>query len=145
MHVAVQTPQYISRNRPSYGLQDTDGYSNGTHIICKFVRTSSPFTDPLVENDGRNLDGIDRSKFVNLKEPHYMYPIYSNQDLMTPQGIFSYGGVSNFFFRSIGMRIPVQDIAIVNNHPINFERRILPKSHPRAGALFAKIHGNLMI
>ena len=40
------------------------------------------------------------------------------------------------------MRIPAQDIPIVNNHPINFQRRIWPKSHPRAGAIFAKIHGN---
>jgi hypothetical protein len=43
------------------------------------------------------------------------------------------------------MRIPPQDIQIVNNHPINFERRIIPKSHPRAGAWLAKIHGNLLI
>ena len=41
------------------------------------------------------------------------------------------------------MRIPVQDIPIVNNHPINFERRIWPKSHPRAGYILAKIHGSL--
>lgn len=40
------------------------------------------------------------------------------------------------------MRIPPQDIPIVNNHPIDFQRRIWPKSHPRAGAIFAKIHGN---
>jgi hypothetical protein len=39
------------------------------------------------------------------------------------------------------MRIPVQDIAIVNNHPVNFERRIWPKSHPRAASALAKIHG----
>ena len=25
MHVGVQTPQYISRERPAYGLRDTDG------------------------------------------------------------------------------------------------------------------------
>jgi len=39
------------------------------------------------------------------------------------------------------MRIPLQDIPIVNNHPVNFERRIWPKSHPRAAAVLAKIHG----
>ncbi len=39
------------------------------------------------------------------------------------------------------MRIPVQDIPIVNNHPVNFERRIWPKSHPRAASVLAKIHG----
>ena len=43
------------------------------------------------------------------------------------------------------MRIPVQDIPIVNNHPINFERRIWPKSHPRAGSFLAKLHGILNI
>ncbi|CAF4209967.1 unnamed protein product, partial [Rotaria magnacalcarata] len=43
------------------------------------------------------------------------------------------------------MRIPVQDIPIVNNHPINFERRIYPKSHPRAGSVLAKIHAILNI
>lgn len=42
----------------------------------------------------------------------------------------------------LGMRVPPQDIPIVNNHPINFERRIWPKSHPRAGAFLAKVHGN---
>ena len=79
MFVSVQTPQYIARNRPSYGLRDTDGYSNATHIICKFERTLSPYTD--------ELDGIDANKFVNLKEPHYIYPIYANQDLMSSQGM----------------------------------------------------------
>lgn len=39
------------------------------------------------------------------------------------------------------MRIPVQDIPILNNHPVNFERRIWPKSHPRAASILAKIHG----
>ncbi len=87
MYVGVQTPQYISRDRPSYGLNATDGYSNSTHIICKFARTLLPYTDTLVDNDGKNRDGIDRKKFINLKEPHYMYPIYADQDLMTPQGI----------------------------------------------------------
>jgi len=87
MYVGVQTPQYISRDRPSYGLNDTDGYSNSTHIICKFARTLLPYTDTLVDNDGKNRDGIDRKKFINLKEPHYMYPIYADQDLMTSQGI----------------------------------------------------------
>jgi len=48
-------------------------------------------------------------------------------------------------FFKIGMRIPVQDIPIVNNHPINFERRIGPKSHPHAGSILAKLHGNLII
>ncbi len=85
MYVGVQTPQYIVRERPSYGLRDADGYSNGTHIICKFVRKLSPHSD-TVDSDGRNRDGIDRNKFVDLKRPHYMYPIYSDQDLMTPQG-----------------------------------------------------------
>ncbi|CAF4326930.1 unnamed protein product, partial [Adineta steineri] len=33
MFVGVQTPQYVLRGRPAYGLQDTDGYSNATHII----------------------------------------------------------------------------------------------------------------
>ncbi|CAF1353048.1 unnamed protein product [Rotaria sp. Silwood1] len=130
MFVSVQTPQYIARDRPSYGLRDTDGYSNATHIICKFVRSLSPHTDTLLEHGGQNRDGVDRNKFVNLKEPHYMYPIYANQDLITPLG---------------GMRIPVQDIQIVNNHPINFERRVLPKSHPRAGSWLAKIHAILNI
>jgi hypothetical protein len=87
MHVVAQTPQYISRNRPSYGLKNTEEYANETHIICKFVRTLSPYTDTLAETGGKNQDDIDRTKFVNLKEPHYMYPIYSEQDLLTPQGI----------------------------------------------------------
>jgi hypothetical protein len=39
------------------------------------------------------------------------------------------------------MRIPNQDIQIVNNHPVNFQRRIYPKSHPRSAAVLAKIHG----
>lgn len=42
-----------------------------------------------------------------------------------------------------GMRVPAQDIPIVNNHPINFERRIWPKSHPRAGSCWAKLHGEI--
>jgi hypothetical protein len=87
MFVGVQTPQYISRDRPTYGLTDTDGDSNATHITCSFKRTLLPYTDTLEENDGKNQDGIDRNKFVNLKNPHYMYPIYADQDIMTPQGI----------------------------------------------------------
>lgn len=87
MFVGVQTPQYIVRERPSYGLRDTDGYANATHIICHFARKLSPHTDTLVENDGRNRDGVDRTKFVDLRQAHYMYPIYSDQDLMTPQGM----------------------------------------------------------
>ena len=47
----------------------------------------------------------------------------------------------NLFRISAGMRIPVQDITIVNNHPINFERGIWPKSHPRAASFLTKIHG----
>jgi hypothetical protein len=86
MFVGVQTPQYILRERPSYGLQDADGYSNDTHIMCKFVRKLSPHTDTLGETDGKNRDGVDRNKFVDLRQPHYIYPIYSNADLMTPQG-----------------------------------------------------------
>jgi len=77
MFVGIQTPQYILRERPSYGLRDADGYSNSTHIICKFVRKLSPNTD----------DGIDKNKVVDLKQPHYMYPIYSDSDLMTSQGM----------------------------------------------------------
>ncbi|CAF1094588.1 unnamed protein product [Adineta steineri] len=129
MFVGVQTPQYVLRGRPAYGLQDTDGYSNATHIICKFTRKLSPFTDTSVDNDGRPTDGVDRDKFVDLKKPHYMYPIYSNEDLMTAQG----------------MRIPIQDIPIVNNHPVNFERRLVPKSHPRAASVLTKIHAILNI
>lgn len=41
------------------------------------------------------------------------------------------------------MSIPVQDIPIVNNHPVNFERRIWPKAHRREGAILAKIHGRV--
>lgn len=43
------------------------------------------------------------------------------------------------------MRIPPQDIPIVNNHPIDFERRLYPKSHQRAGSFLAKIHGKLVL
>ncbi|CAF1083425.1 unnamed protein product [Adineta steineri] len=129
MFVGVQTPQNILRDRPLYGLQDTDGYSNGSHIVCKFDRKLSPHTPEVLENDGKNPDGVDNNKFVNLKEPHYMYPIYTNEDLLTSQG----------------MRIPAQDIPIVNNHPINFERGIWPKSHPRDGAFLAKLHAILNI
>ncbi|CAF3371041.1 unnamed protein product [Rotaria socialis] len=130
MFVSVQTPQYISSDRPSYGLRDTDGYANASHIICKFIRTLSLDADTPVDNSGKNRDGANnRNKIVNLKEPHYMYPVYADQDLVT----------------SKGMRIPVQDIPIVNNHPINFERRIYPKSHPRAGSFLAKIHAILNI
>lgn len=50
---------------------------------------------------------------------------------------------NRFFFAVEGMRIPIQDIPIVNNHPVNFERRIWPKSHPRAGSFLAKIHGTI--
>ena len=95
MFVNVQTPQYISRDRPSYGLSDTDGYSNATHIICKFVRTLAPYTDTF-ENNEKNRDGADKNKYVNLKEPHYMYPVYADQDLMTPQGLFFYQYVKYF-------------------------------------------------
>lgn len=86
MFVGGQAPQYIVRDRPSYGLRSTDGYSNATHIVCDFVRTLSPHTDTLVESDGKTRPAVDRNKFVNLKEPHFMYPIYSDQDLVTPQG-----------------------------------------------------------
>ena len=87
MFVGGQAPQYIVRDRPSYGLRNTDGYSNATHIVCDFVRTLSPQTDTLVESDGKTRPTVDRKKFVNLKEPHYMYPIYSDQDLVTSQGM----------------------------------------------------------
>jgi hypothetical protein len=86
MFVGVQTPQYISRGRPSYGLRETDGYSNATHIICKFVRKLSPHSDTSGDTDGKNRDGVDREKFIDLRKPHYMYPVYANQDLMTSQG-----------------------------------------------------------
>ena len=86
MFVGVQTPQYIQRERPAYGLRDTDGYSNGTHISCKFTRKLSPYADASVEHDGKAPDGVDKDKFFNLKEPHYMYPIYTNHDLVTSQG-----------------------------------------------------------
>ncbi|UJR14214.1 hypothetical protein I4U23_001207 [Adineta vaga] len=129
MFVGVQTPQYMQRERPSYGLRDTDGYSNGTHISCRFTRKLAPYAGVSAENDGKHPDGVDKDKFINLKEPHFMYPIYTNHDLMTPQG----------------MRIPTQDIQIVNNHPINFERGIWAKSHPRDGAFLAKIHAILNI
>ena len=142
MFVGVQTPQYIARERPGYGLRDTDVYFNGTHILCSFVRKLSPHTDALVESDGRNRDGGDRNKFVDLREPHYMYPIYADQDLMTPQGRrTNVCLIKEERSRFVGMRIPVQDIPIVNNHPVNFERRIWPKSHARAGSILAKIHG----
>lgn len=87
MFVGVQTPQYILRGRPAYGLRDTDGYSNATHIICKFTRKLSINGDNAAENDGRNRDRIDRDKVVDLKRPHYIYPIYADQDLMTPHGM----------------------------------------------------------
>jgi hypothetical protein len=143
MFVGVQTPQYILRERPSYGLRDAEGYSNGTHIICKFIRRLSPNIDTSVDHDGRQRDGIERGKLVDLKQPHYMYPIYSDQDLMTAQGINEHRrGLILIGNKSyLGMRIPIQDIPIVNNHPINFERRIWAKSHPNAGSIFAKIHG----
>ena len=86
MFVGIQTPQYILRNRPSYGLYNTDGYSNGTHIICKFSRRLSPTTEALIDHDGRHREGIDRNKLVDLNQAHYMYPIYFDQDLMTLQG-----------------------------------------------------------
>lgn len=81
MFVGVQTPQYIYRDRPAYGLRDTDGYSNATHIICKFTRRLSANGDRFSERDG-----VERGKLVDLKQPHYMYPIFSDQDLMTSQG-----------------------------------------------------------
>ncbi|CAF4786357.1 unnamed protein product, partial [Rotaria sp. Silwood2] len=89
----------------------------------------SPHTDDLVEDDGRNRGRIDQDKLVDLRKEHYMYPIFSDGDLSTPQG----------------MRIPIQDISIVNNHPINFQRRLLQKSHPQAGSVLAKIHAILNI
>ena len=136
MFVGVQTPQYIYRERPSYGLRDTDGYSNATHIICKFTRRLSGNADSLSERDG-----IDRGKLVDLKQPHYMYPIFSDQDLMTPQGEIARRIRNRKRMMRLGMRIPIQEIPIMNNHPINFERRIWAKSHPRAGSIFAKLHG----
>ena len=142
MFVGVQTPQYIVRERPSYGLRETDGYSNTTHIICKFVRSVSANAEAPVEQDGQHRHSVNRGKLVDLKRPHHLYPIYSDQDLMTPQGRRSRGEKSRLVTSSaLGMRIPVQDIAIVNNHAIDFDRRIWPKSHPRAGSLFAKLHG----
>ena len=139
MFIGGQSPQYIYRDRPSFGLRDTDGHSNGTHIICSFVRTLVPQADSVADRDQ-----ADRKKFVNLKEPHFTYPIYADQDLMTPQGIVL---IEKKTFETIhlGMRVPAQEIPIVNNHPINFERRIWPKSHPRAASFLAKIHGNFKI
>ena len=87
MFVSVQTPQYIVRERPSYGLREADGHSNATHISCKFIRRLSPHTDNLGEQDGRQRDGNDRGKIVDLRRSHYMYPIYSDQDLRTSQGM----------------------------------------------------------
>lgn len=81
MFVGGQTPQNIVRDRPLYGLYDADAYSNATHIVCKFTRSLSANTD---ERDSESASN--RQKVVNLKEPHFMYPIYSDQDLMTPQG-----------------------------------------------------------
>lgn len=81
MYVGVQTPQYIQRERPSYGLRDAEGYSNGTHIICQFTRKLSSNVDSIIEREG-----VEKGKFVDLKQPHYIYPIYSNEDLMTLQG-----------------------------------------------------------
>lgn len=83
MFVGVQTPQYIVRERPTYGLRDVDGYSNATHISCKFIRTLSAPTDAFGESDGQNRD---REKFVDLKQPHFIYPIYSNDELKTSTG-----------------------------------------------------------
>jgi len=124
-YVGGQTPQYISRDRPSYGIRNTFGYANNTHIVCKFERTLTSQSENPGDNDGKSHDNVDRNKLVNLKQPHFMYPIYIDQDLLTPQG----------------MRVPTQDIPIVNNHPIDFERRLLPKSHPRAGSILGKFHG----
>lgn len=87
MFVGVQTPQYISHDYPAYGLRETDGYSNTTHITCKFIRTLLPYSDTLDGNNVKSQDRVEREKFVNLKEPHYMYPIYADQDLITSQGI----------------------------------------------------------
>ena len=89
MFVGVQTPKYIFRERPSYGLLNEDGYSNATHIICKFVRKLSPHADSSIENDEQNRGRIDQDKLVDLEKPHYMYPIYSNQDLVASQGIIA--------------------------------------------------------
>lgn len=128
-YVGGQAPQYISRDRPSYGIRNTFGYANSTHIVCKFERTLTTQSENVGENDGKARDGVDRNKLVNLKQPHYMYPVYIDQDLLTPQG----------------MRVPAQDIPIVNNHPIDFQRRLLPKSHPRAASILAKFHAILNI
>lgn len=86
MFVGVQTPQYILRTRPSFGLLDTDGYSNATHIICKFTRRLSSSAESTIDQETRNLEGVDRSKWVDLSQAHYMYPIFSDKDLMTSQG-----------------------------------------------------------
>lgn len=86
MFVGVQTPQYISRDRPGYGLRDIEDYSNETHIVCKFTRQLSPHSDAFTDDDGKARDAGERSKLVNLKDPHYMYPIYADQNLQTPQG-----------------------------------------------------------
>ena len=84
--VGLHTAQYIARDRPAYGLRDTEGYSNETHIACKFTRTLSPYSDAFGAPGGKSGDGIERNKFVDLKQPHYMYPIYADQDLLTSQG-----------------------------------------------------------
>ncbi|CAF0897527.1 unnamed protein product [Rotaria sordida] len=129
MFVSVQSPQYVFRGRPSYGLRDAEGYSNGPHIICKFEKSLAAYTDDLVEDDERNRGRIDRERLVDLRQPHYIYPIYSDEDLVTAQG----------------MRIPFQDISIVNNHPVNFQRRLWQKSHPEGASVLAKIHAILNI
>lgn len=90
MFVSVQTPQYIVRNQPLYGLRDADGYSNATHIICKFVRALSN-TDAPSDTSGKNRDDVDKNKIMNLKEPRFMYPIYSDEPLVTAsQGKFAF-------------------------------------------------------
>lgn len=86
MFVGVQTPQYIVRERPSYGLRETDGYSNATHISCKFIRRLSPHADAFGGQDARQRDGNERGRIVDLRQSHYMYPIYSNDELRTSQG-----------------------------------------------------------
>lgn len=113
MFVGMHTPQYILRDRPSYGLQDVDGYSNATHIICKFTRKLSPLT----ETSGSSRDGADRDKIVDLKQVHYMYPIYSDSDLMTPQGkteiVFLYRKYLFHFYKECVFLLKIFQLLII--------------------------------
>ncbi|CAF0784716.1 unnamed protein product [Didymodactylos carnosus] len=136
MFLSVQTPQLIEKDYSVYGLEDPDAYANETHINCEFTRSMAPYgyiapsqtadqQQRDKDKDNREKDTRLRSKIVDLREPHYVYPIYGDQ-------------------QNLQQLPPGPALTIVNDHAVNFYRRLRSKSHVR-GSWLAKVHATLMM